>query len=359
MVEAWLREHVEHAAGRARLRVAWHRRRRAGCARGRSPRRTSRTARASRRARSPAAASARARRAASRIASISACAVGSARNSRSLCPTPDHLAVVNEHRPDRHVVVLERPLRLAQGQAHEVLIEREEALADMRGERMQRRARAVVCQAPLRDRASPLRLAGPSSRPESASRSPADMPNRLRLSTARAASPARRLRAGRRRSPRSRSAAARPRRARTTRSPRGAVCPGRRRRRLRPPRVRRARRRDARPCRHRPDDRAGRRVHDGDPATARQRGGGARAAAPPPGRRLGGPRLHRPRRRRAAPPHPRSPPTTRCCAARGAAPVPFYPDDPGNAGHARRLGNSCSGTSPAPTASTPRRPGRT
>jgi hypothetical protein len=39
----------------------------------------------------------------------------------------DHLAVVDDDRADRHVVVLERALRLAEGEAHEVLVAREEA----------------------------------------------------------------------------------------------------------------------------------------------------------------------------------------------------------------------------------------
>ncbi len=38
----------------------------------------------------------------------------------------DHLAVVDDHGADRHVVVLERPRGLAQRQAHEVLVAREE-----------------------------------------------------------------------------------------------------------------------------------------------------------------------------------------------------------------------------------------
>ena len=72
MVEARLGEHVEDASRRRPPSGRRCRRRRAGCARGRSRPRTSRTARASRRASCPAGARSRARRAASRIASISA-----------------------------------------------------------------------------------------------------------------------------------------------------------------------------------------------------------------------------------------------------------------------------------------------
>jgi hypothetical protein len=40
----------------------------------------------------------------------------------------DDLAAVDDDRPDRHVVVLDRALGLAEGEPHEVLITREEAL---------------------------------------------------------------------------------------------------------------------------------------------------------------------------------------------------------------------------------------
>jgi hypothetical protein len=40
----------------------------------------------------------------------------------------DHLPVADEHRADRHVVVRQRALRFADGQEHEVLVKREEAL---------------------------------------------------------------------------------------------------------------------------------------------------------------------------------------------------------------------------------------
>jgi hypothetical protein len=39
----------------------------------------------------------------------------------------DHLARMHDHAADRHVVVLQRSLGLAQRQAHEVLVAREEA----------------------------------------------------------------------------------------------------------------------------------------------------------------------------------------------------------------------------------------
>jgi hypothetical protein len=39
----------------------------------------------------------------------------------------DDLAAVDEHRADRHVVVLERAFGLAQGEPHEVLVASEEA----------------------------------------------------------------------------------------------------------------------------------------------------------------------------------------------------------------------------------------
>jgi hypothetical protein len=38
----------------------------------------------------------------------------------------DHLALTHNHRPNRHVVVLERLLSLSQGEAHEVFVAREE-----------------------------------------------------------------------------------------------------------------------------------------------------------------------------------------------------------------------------------------
>ena len=68
-------------------------------------------------------------RAASRRAMISAWAVGSWRSSRSLWAAADELAVAHQHRADRHVVVFQRTLGLAQGQAHEVLVAWEEASA--------------------------------------------------------------------------------------------------------------------------------------------------------------------------------------------------------------------------------------
>ena len=68
-------------------------------------------------------------RAASRRAMISAWAVGSWRSSRSLWPLASDLAVAHHHRADRHVVVFQRTLGLAQGQAHEVVVAWEEALA--------------------------------------------------------------------------------------------------------------------------------------------------------------------------------------------------------------------------------------
>src|SRR4051794_13655469 len=43
-----------------------------------------------------------------------------------VAPGPDDLALVHDHRADRHVVVLQRPLGLAEGQAHEVLVLGEE-----------------------------------------------------------------------------------------------------------------------------------------------------------------------------------------------------------------------------------------
>jgi len=42
---------------------------------------------------------------------------------------PHQLAAVGHHRSDRHVLVLGRTLRLAQGEAHEVLIARKEVVA--------------------------------------------------------------------------------------------------------------------------------------------------------------------------------------------------------------------------------------
>ena len=40
----------------------------------------------------------------------------------------DHLAVVDQHGADRHVVVRQRAFRLAQGEPHEVLVAREESV---------------------------------------------------------------------------------------------------------------------------------------------------------------------------------------------------------------------------------------
>ena len=40
----------------------------------------------------------------------------------------DELAVLDDHGSDRHVIVLERPFSLAQGEAHEVLVSGEEML---------------------------------------------------------------------------------------------------------------------------------------------------------------------------------------------------------------------------------------
>ena len=65
-------------------------------------------------------------RAASRSAIISAWAVGSARTSRSLCPAPITSPSRDDDRADRHVVVLDARGRLAQRQAHEVLVAGEE-----------------------------------------------------------------------------------------------------------------------------------------------------------------------------------------------------------------------------------------
>ena len=45
----------------------------------------------------------------------------------------DHLALVDHHSADRHVVVFERALGLAQGKPHEVLVAREESRADGHG----------------------------------------------------------------------------------------------------------------------------------------------------------------------------------------------------------------------------------
>ena len=47
----------------------------------------------------------------------------------------DHLAVVDDHRPDRHVFVLERALRLAQREAHEVFVAWKEVGAHSGSER--------------------------------------------------------------------------------------------------------------------------------------------------------------------------------------------------------------------------------
>ena len=44
-------------------------------------------------------------------------------------PGGDHLAVVDDHRADRDVVVVQRALGLAQGQAHEVVVAGNEARA--------------------------------------------------------------------------------------------------------------------------------------------------------------------------------------------------------------------------------------
>ena len=53
---------------------------------------------------------------------ISACAVGSPRRSRSLWPAAIDLAAGHDDRADRHVVVRERPPRLLDGEAHELLV---------------------------------------------------------------------------------------------------------------------------------------------------------------------------------------------------------------------------------------------
>ena len=45
----------------------------------------------------------------------------------------DHLALVDDHGADRHVVVVECALGLAQGEAHEVLVAREEPRAHGHG----------------------------------------------------------------------------------------------------------------------------------------------------------------------------------------------------------------------------------
>ena len=88
VVEAWLAEDVEHAARRRPPSDRARRRRRGARGRARSRPRTSGTAPGSRRGPSRECASRRSCFEASRIASTSACAVGSARSSRSFPAAP-------------------------------------------------------------------------------------------------------------------------------------------------------------------------------------------------------------------------------------------------------------------------------
>ena len=108
---------VDHAAGCAALGVARRRRQGAGPAPARSRPRTSRTARASRRSSCPGSRQPPSASAASRSASTSAWAVGSAPKLALVPGRAQHLPAAGDHGADRDVAVLRRRPRRSPGRA--------------------------------------------------------------------------------------------------------------------------------------------------------------------------------------------------------------------------------------------------